>query len=81
MQAEHIGKLLSSEQASEWICKGFNEPQDAFDHWHVTSTDISEESFPKLKTIFGRANLNIPLPSMVEVVIPFASEEEESQTI
>ena len=81
LQAEHIGKPLSSEQASEWICNGFNEPQDAFDRWHVTSTEITEESFPKLKTLFGRANLNIPLPSMVEIVIPFASEEEESQTI
>ena len=54
LQAEHIGKLLSSEQVSEWICKGFKEPRGAFDRWHITSTDISEESFPKLKTIFGR---------------------------
>lgn len=54
LQAEHIGKLLSSEKVSQWICKGFKEPRGAFDRWHITSTDISEESFPKLKMIFGR---------------------------
>jgi phage replication-related protein YjqB (UPF0714/DUF867 family) len=40
--------------SSEWICKGFKKPRGAFDRWHITSTDISEESFPKLKAIFGR---------------------------
>jgi phage replication-related protein YjqB (UPF0714/DUF867 family) len=54
MQAEHVGKQFSSEQVSEWICKGFKKPRGAFDRWHITSTDISEESFPKLKTIIGR---------------------------
>jgi phage replication-related protein YjqB (UPF0714/DUF867 family) len=54
LQVEHFGKLFPSEQVSEWICKGFKKPRGAFDRWHITSTDICEESFPKLKTIFGR---------------------------
>jgi phage replication-related protein YjqB (UPF0714/DUF867 family) len=53
-QAEHIGKQLSSKCVSVWVCKGFKEHGGALDRWHITSTDISEESFPKLKTVFGR---------------------------
>jgi phage replication-related protein YjqB (UPF0714/DUF867 family) len=56
-QAEYVyEKLLSSKRVSRWICKGFNKTEDggAFNRWHITSTDISEESFPKLKTVFGR---------------------------
>ena len=26
----------------------------AFARWHITSTDISEESFPRLKSVYGR---------------------------
>jgi phage replication-related protein YjqB (UPF0714/DUF867 family) len=53
-QAEHVGQKLSPEYVSEWICKGFKKGGGAFDRWHITSTDISEESFPKLKTIMRR---------------------------
>lgn len=53
-QAEHLGQKLSSEYVSEWVCKGFKKGGGAFDRWHITSTDISEESFPKLKTIMRR---------------------------
>jgi phage replication-related protein YjqB (UPF0714/DUF867 family) len=53
-QAEHVGKQLSSKSVSVWVCKGFKEGGGAFDRWHITSTDISEKSFPKLKTLFGR---------------------------
>ena len=53
-QAEHVGQKLSSEYVSEWICKGFKKGGGAFDRWHITSTEISEESFPKLKTIMRR---------------------------
>ena len=52
-QAEHIGKQLSK-CVSVWVCKGFKVHGGALDRWHITSTDISEESFPKLKTVFGR---------------------------
>jgi phage replication-related protein YjqB (UPF0714/DUF867 family) len=53
-QAEQIGKQFSSKCVSVWVCKGFKEHGGALDRWHITSTDISEESFPKLKTVFGR---------------------------
>jgi phage replication-related protein YjqB (UPF0714/DUF867 family) len=53
-QAEHIGQKLSSEYVSEWNCKGFKKGGGAFDRWHITSTEINEESFPKLKTIMRR---------------------------
>lgn len=52
-QAEYIGTQFSSEHVSLWICKGFNKGNDsAFIRWHITSTEISEKSFPKLYTIF-----------------------------
>jgi len=53
-QAERVGKQLSSKCVSVWLCKGFKQGGCAFDRWHITSTDISEESFPKLKTVIGR---------------------------
>jgi phage replication-related protein YjqB (UPF0714/DUF867 family) len=53
-QAEHVGKQLSSKCVSVWVCKGFKKGGRAFDRWHITSTDISEKSFPKLRTVFGR---------------------------
>ena len=57
-QAEYVYEklLLSSNRVSTWICKGFNKDEDggAFNRWHITSTDISEKSFPKLKAVFDR---------------------------
>jgi phage replication-related protein YjqB (UPF0714/DUF867 family) len=34
-----------------WVCKGFRPGGGAAERWHITSTDISEHSFPKLKAI------------------------------
>ena len=53
-QAEHVVQKLSSKYVSTWICKGFKEGGGAFKRWHITSTDISEESFPNLKAIMAR---------------------------
>jgi len=53
-QAQYVAKQLPSKCVSVWMCKGFKKGGGAFDRWHITSTDISEESFPKLKTIYGR---------------------------
>jgi phage replication-related protein YjqB (UPF0714/DUF867 family) len=53
-QAEEVAKQLLSKPVSVWMCKGFKKEGGAFDRWHITSTDISQESFPKLKTIYGR---------------------------
>lgn len=54
LQADYIREQFSSDHVSEWICKGFKKGGGAYDRWHITSTDISENSFPELKTIMGR---------------------------
>ena len=54
LQADYVREQFSSDHVSEWICKGFKKGGGAYDRWHITSTDISENSFPKLKTIMGR---------------------------
>ena len=53
-QAERVGKRLAPKCISVWLCRGVKQGGGAFDRWHITSTDISEESFPKLKTVIGR---------------------------
>jgi phage replication-related protein YjqB (UPF0714/DUF867 family) len=55
-QVQYLAEQLPFKVVSTWICKGFNKKEDggAFNRWHITSTDISEKSFPKLKTIYGR---------------------------
>jgi phage replication-related protein YjqB (UPF0714/DUF867 family) len=53
-QAEYVGNHLPYDRVSLWLCKGFSNPGlcDAHERWHITSTEISERSFPKLRTIF-----------------------------
>jgi phage replication-related protein YjqB (UPF0714/DUF867 family) len=53
-QAQYLAEQLPSNCVSVWMCKGFKKGRGAFNRWHITSTDISEESFLKLKTIYGR---------------------------
>jgi phage replication-related protein YjqB (UPF0714/DUF867 family) len=53
-QAKHVAEQLSYERVSVWMCKGFKKGGGAFDRWHITSTDIREDSFPKLQTISER---------------------------
>jgi phage replication-related protein YjqB (UPF0714/DUF867 family) len=56
-QAEHVRMNLPPECVTTWICKGFKKPDspeeehDAHKRWHITATEISERSFPKLRTI------------------------------
>jgi phage replication-related protein YjqB (UPF0714/DUF867 family) len=54
-QTEYVWSKFSPDRVSLWTCKGFsNKGQaDAFERWHITSTEISEKSFPKLNTICG----------------------------
>lgn len=54
LQTDYVREQFSSDHVSEWICKGFKKGGGAYDRWHITSTDISENSFPKLKKIMGR---------------------------
>ncbi|HEX6283072.1 MAG TPA: poly-gamma-glutamate hydrolase family protein, partial [Nitrososphaera sp.] len=53
-QAQYLAQQLPSNCVSVWLCKGFKKGGGAFGRWHITSTDINEESFPMLKTIYGR---------------------------
>lgn len=78
LQVEHLGKLLHSEQVSEWICKGFKKPRLTVGT--LLRRIFVKSHFRSLKRSLG-ASLNIPSPFMDGVVIPFASEEEEDQTI
>lgn len=53
-QAEHVASRLASKGVSSWRCKGWGSPRGAFERWHITSTDINPESFPRLNTVIGR---------------------------
>ena len=53
-QAEHVRGLLSDLGVSCWRCKGWKPNGGAAARWHITSTDISTASFPRLATIAAR---------------------------
>lgn len=53
-EGERIAEQLSSKCVSAWICKGYKKGGEAYACWHITSTDISEDSFPGLQTIMNR---------------------------
>jgi len=54
-QAENVRHEISSDDVSLWICKGFDQQdKSAFERWHITSTQISEKSFPMLSKIYQR---------------------------
>lgn len=54
-QAERVASRLVAKEASSWLCRGWwNGQGDAVDHWHITSTDIHEASFPRLNSIISR---------------------------
>jgi phage replication-related protein YjqB (UPF0714/DUF867 family) len=52
-QAERVRSQLARKGVSSWRCKGWH-PKGAFDHWHITSTDIHEASFPLLNSVISR---------------------------
>jgi phage replication-related protein YjqB (UPF0714/DUF867 family) len=47
--------VTNSKDASLWYCIGYQSHIGAFDAWHITSTDISEENFPYLDDLSGRS--------------------------
>ena len=53
-QAERVVSRLAAHAVSSWSCKGFKPGGEAFERWHITSTDISEASFPLLNCVIGR---------------------------
>jgi phage replication-related protein YjqB (UPF0714/DUF867 family) len=52
-QAVRVATILKAKNVSLWLCKGWKPPGSevgwASVHWHITSTDIHEESFTGLK--------------------------------
>ena len=52
--AERIYTYLSGKDRSCWTAKGFISGGGAYDAWHITSTEISRMSFPKLDQIGDR---------------------------
>jgi phage replication-related protein YjqB (UPF0714/DUF867 family) len=56
LQAERLAEALAGKPVSTWRCRGYH-PQGgkaAFDRWHITSTDISEASYPSLAKLATR---------------------------
>lgn len=53
LQAERVASQLAGKGVSLWRCKGWH-PNGAFEHWHITSTDIHEASFPLLNSVISR---------------------------
>jgi phage replication-related protein YjqB (UPF0714/DUF867 family) len=55
-QAERVYSQLDgqSKDVSAWRCKGWQDAIGAYDAWHITSTEISTESFPLLNVIKNR---------------------------
>jgi phage replication-related protein YjqB (UPF0714/DUF867 family) len=43
-----------------WIARGFNRATGAHSCWHITSSEISEHSFPKLASLLGPGGANGP---------------------
>ena len=53
-QAERVGSLLGGKRASVWRCRGFKAGGGALERWHITASEISDASFPLLRTIASR---------------------------
>jgi phage replication-related protein YjqB (UPF0714/DUF867 family) len=53
-QAELVRSLLADVGVSCWRCKGFKPGGGAHARWHITSTDICADSFPRLATVASR---------------------------
>jgi phage replication-related protein YjqB (UPF0714/DUF867 family) len=53
-QAERVASRLAAKAVSSWRCKGWKGGGWAFVRWHITSTDISAASFPRLDLVISR---------------------------
>jgi phage replication-related protein YjqB (UPF0714/DUF867 family) len=56
LQVERIFKSLAGQPVVAWRCKGYDPAgvASAFSRWHITATDTSEASFPKLAVVARR---------------------------
>ena len=54
-QAAMVFKVLAQKgkPVRAWIARGFNPTRGAHQCWHITASEISEQSFPKLGSLFG----------------------------
>jgi phage replication-related protein YjqB (UPF0714/DUF867 family) len=61
LQAESVYKTLAlqAKPVRAWIARGFN-PTGAHRCWHITSSEISEQSFPKLGSLFASTTARGP---------------------
>jgi phage replication-related protein YjqB (UPF0714/DUF867 family) len=61
-QAElvHDTLALNAKPVRAWIARGFNRATGAHTCWHITSSEISERSFPKLRSLLGPGGVNGP---------------------
>lgn len=61
LQAESVYKALAlrAKPVRAWIARGFN-PTGAHKCWHITSSEISEHSFPKLGSLFASTTARGP---------------------
>lgn len=51
---EQSAMVADALDATDWGCVGFNSGGGAYDRWHITSTELSPRSFPKLGEIADR---------------------------
>jgi phage replication-related protein YjqB (UPF0714/DUF867 family) len=56
LQAERLAEKLLGKAVSNWRCKAYHPRggKAAFERWHITSTDISEASYPLLAKVASR---------------------------
>lgn len=53
-QTERVAARLAAKAVSAWRCKGWKQPEGAFERWHITAIDIHPASFPLLGKIATR---------------------------
>ena len=53
-QAEQVASRLVAKAGSSWRCKGWKGGAGALVRWHITSTDVSAPSFPRLDLVISR---------------------------
>src|SRR5215210_7735070 len=53
-QAERVAWRLATKGVSSWRCKGWKPGGGTHERWHITSIDIHEASFPRLKQVISR---------------------------
>jgi phage replication-related protein YjqB (UPF0714/DUF867 family) len=67
VQAELVYKGLApaDKPVQGWIARGFNSAVGAHTCWHITSSEVSEHSFPKLRSLFGETSSRGPFAHAV----------------